>query len=97
MKTDICKNKHKGNAESNAAFATIESKITQGQDDVLFALQCLYRKSYCTQDGFTSKEIADWLEKPLHKISGRITELKAKGLIKQSGRRDGCAVYQVTQ
>jgi len=91
---DTCKNKHKGNAESNAAFATIESKITQGQDDVLCAFAALQDQLY---DSITSKDIAHWLEKPLHKISGRISELKEKKLIHQIGRRDGCAVYQVTQ
>ena len=87
---DICKNKHKGNAESNAAFAEIKDKITQGQEDVLWAMEELGNPT-------TSKEIAVWLAKPLHKISGRISELKEKNLIQQIGRRDRCAVYQVTQ
>jgi len=36
--------------------------------------------------------VAEWLESPLNAISGRISELKAMGRIRESGRRDGCAV-----
>jgi len=86
---DITKNKHKGNAESNTAFAAIENELTTRQNDVLTAFQDM---PYAT-----SKEVAFWLNKPLNVISGRITELKRMGRIKQLGRRDGCAVYQITQ
>ena len=42
---------------------------------------------------FTSKELAVQLDKPLNSISGRISELKAAGLIRETEyRRDRCAV-----
>jgi DNA-binding IclR family transcriptional regulator len=83
--TDITQNKHNGNANSAAAYETIADTLTNRQNDVLSAL--LRHPA-----GMTSKEIADWLESPLNAISGRISELKAMGRIRESGRRDGCAV-----
>jgi len=87
---DTTYNRHRGNAESNSAFATIQDTLSLRQNDVLEAFSLIGYPA-------TSKEITNWLQSPLNAISGRITELKAKGLIKQIGRRDGCAVYQVTQ
>lgn len=43
--------------------------------------------------GMTSKELAERLGKPLHAISGRLTELQTPAVIKKCGRRDGCAVW----
>ena len=82
---DITQNKHGGNANSAAAFETIADTLTNRQNDVLSAL---LRHPV----GMTSKEIAEWLESPLNAISGRISELKAMGKVRESGRRDGCAV-----
>ena len=90
MKTDITKNKHGVNAQSNAAFEKISGKINTMQQQVAIAIN---RASA----GATSKDIAHWLRRPLNAISGRITELKAMGKIKQIGRRDGCAVYVVSE
>jgi predicted transcriptional regulator len=40
----------------------------------------------------TSKEIAEFLNRPLNAISGRLSELKAIGKIEKTGqRRDGAA------
>ena len=83
--TDITSNKHGGNANSAAAYETIADTLTNRQNDVLSAL--LRHPA-----GMTSKEVAEWLESPLNAISGRISELKAMGRIREAGRRDGCAV-----
>ena len=89
MKTDPTKNKHGGNAQSNAAFEKIEETLTHRQNAVLGIIRdCV---------NATSKDVAYWLCSPLNAISGRITELKAMGKIKQIGRRDGCAVYVVSE
>ena len=82
---DITQNRHGGNANSAAAYETIADTLTNRQNDVLSAL--LRHPA-----GMTSKEIAEWLESPLNAISGRISELKAMGKVKEAGRRDGCAV-----
>jgi len=90
MKTDITKNKHGGNAQSNAAFEGIEETLTQRQNQVLGAIEMLDRYS---GKGATLHDIAHWLRLGANKISGRITQLKAMGKIHQIGRRDGCAVW----
>ena len=86
---DITQNKHRGNANSAAAYETIADTLTNRQNDVLSAL--LRHPA-----GMTSKEVAEWLESPLNAISGRISELKAMGKIRKAGRRDGCAVLVMT-
>ena len=46
--------------------------------------------------GLTSKELARKMQKPLNAVSGRITALSQKGLLKDSGvRRDKCRVMIV--
>lgn len=82
---DITQNKHGGNSNSAAAYETIADTLTNRQNDVLSVL--LRHPA-----GMTSKEIAEWLESPLNAISGRISELKAMGKVREAGRRDGCAV-----
>jgi hypothetical protein len=90
MKTDITKNKHGGNAQSNAAFEGIKEKLSWKQSQVLHAIS--YRSI-----GWTCRELAASFKVGMNAISGRITELKAMGKIKQIGRRDGCAVYVVSE
>jgi len=54
----------------------------------------LYRK--VGSAGLTSKELSRKMQKPLNAISGRITALRDKGLIMDSGyRRDKCRVMVV--
>jgi len=91
---DIRKIKHVGNAQSNAAFEGIKETLTQRQNQVLGAIEILDRYS---GKGATLHDIAHWLRLGANKISGRITQLKAMGKIKQVGRRDGCAVYVVSE
>jgi predicted HTH transcriptional regulator len=94
MKTDPTKNKHGGNAQSNAAFEKIEETLTQRQNQVLGAIEILDRYS---GKGATLHDITNWLRLEANKISGRITQLKAMGKIKQIGRRDGCAVWVINE
>lgn len=43
----------------------------------------------CGFQGTTLKQIAENFDKPLHALSGRISELKRDGLIFDSGRDEG--------
>jgi FixJ family two-component response regulator len=91
MKIDITKNKHGGNAQSNAAFSKLYANLTTRQQQVLGSI------AIKGSMGRTCKEIAERHGCGMNAISGRITELKAMGKIKQIGRRDGCAVYVVSE
>lgn len=84
---DICKNKHHHNPQSNAANQKV-NKLYDRQR-VLDIIK--------DSDGITSKEIARRLNKQLHQVSGRLSELKADEIISETGlKREGCAVYTVT-
>jgi len=96
MKTDITKNKHGGNAQSNEAFDGIMQLLTLRQLQVLATIK-LAKGWKPESDGATCKEIAERHGCGMNAISGRITELKAMGKIKQIGRRDGCAVYVISE
>jgi predicted transcriptional regulator len=86
---DITENKHGGNANSTAAFETIENQLKPRQREVH---SCIF-----WSNGVTCKEIADTLATGMNAISGRLTELKAMGKIKVVGRRDGCAIYEINE
>ena len=76
---DLSKGKH--NQLSKEAF----KKVRKGQKWEVLRLI----------DGQTStKEIADKLNKPIHSISGRFTELKALELIEFSHEKEGYSVYK---
>jgi hypothetical protein len=90
MKTDPTKNKHGGNAQSNAAFNSIYAKLTLRQEQVLASIKVK------GSTGRTCREIAERHGRGMNAISGRITELKAMGKIKQCGTRDGCAIWVLT-
>jgi len=96
MKTDITKNKHGGNAQSNAAFEGIMHMLTLRQLQVLATIK-LATGWKSESSGATCKEIAERHNRGMNAISGRITELKRMGKIKQIGRRDGCAVYVISE
>jgi predicted HTH transcriptional regulator len=96
MKTDITKNKHGGNAQSNAAFEKIEESLNLRQLQVLATIKLAPGWKPET-NGATCKEIAERHNRGMNAISGRITELKRMGKIKQIGRRDGCAVYVINE
>jgi len=71
---DPCANKHKGNQQSQEAFATVD--VTSGQQAVLGLLHT---------KPMTRKEIARAMDKPLHAVSGRCSELLAKCLVRATG------------
>ena len=51
----------------------------------------------CGLHGATLMEIAKAFDKLPHQISGRLSELKRDGVIRDSGlERDDCAVYRLT-
>lgn len=85
---DITRNKHKGNEASVAAFQRLE-KVTS-REAVLDAFRDLGGLSY-------SKQIAEHLNRDLHVISGRISELKRDGLLVSAdlGRLNGCEVLSL--
>jgi predicted transcriptional regulator len=88
---DVCANRHKGNAESKAANAKAsESKVKQRELVRVWITATRER-------GLTCKELAHELGVGMNAISGRFSELKAAGLIEQTGRRDGCGVYVITK
>ena len=45
----------------------------------------------------TSKDLAFRLNTQMHKISGRLTELKDLELIEEVGRRNGCAIFRIKE
>jgi hypothetical protein len=63
------------NPQSEAAFATVN--VTAGQRAVLDVL---------AGGPATSKRIAKELDRPLHSISGRLSELKAANRIRKTGK-----------
>jgi predicted transcriptional regulator len=81
--TDVCESRHKGNAASVAA--------NPAQTDKAVMRARVFR--IIEQKGVTfSKEIARELGMPLNCISGRISELKALGLIQETDERfEKCA------
>mgnify|MGYP000879158816 CR=1 FL=1 len=88
---DITENKHGGNANSTAALEAIYKNLNLKQAQVLATIKV--RGSM----GRTCREIAERHNCGMNAISGRLTELKAMGKIKATGRRDGCAIYHVTE
>ena len=86
---DITQNKHGGNANSTAAFGAIKDELKPRQREVH---SCIF-----WSNGITCKDIAEAMNTGMNAISGRLTELKAMGKIKVTGRRDGCAIYQINE
>jgi predicted transcriptional regulator len=86
---DITQNKHGGNANSKAAFGGIKDELKPRQREVYLYIICA--------NGITCKDIAEAMNTGMNAISGRLPELKAMGKIKVTGRRDGCAIYQINE
>ena len=82
---DICANRHRGNPESERAY--IDS-LVGARKHAAFILE------RCAAGGATCREVAAALGVGMNVISGRFTELNAKGLIVKTGVRDRCAIYQ---
>jgi hypothetical protein len=86
---DICRNRHRGNAESEAANTRLENSGAKSKQRarVLAAIQNAGVR------GITCKELARKWGLDMNCISGRFSELKKDDLIIQAGRREGCAVH----
>jgi hypothetical protein len=83
---DICKSRHKGNAQSVEANPSDEQKSEEQARVFAF----IKGKGLF---GATSKEVAAHLRKNLNCVSGRCSELKEMGLVFPNGqRRDRCGV-----
>lgn len=76
---DICERKHGGNEQSAAAFEALN--LNNLQAEVLDAIQS------AGQRGMTCHELADQWGVGVNQISGRFSELKAKGLAAVVGTR----------
>lgn len=84
---DVCRRRHGGNAQSEAANAKVAPAKKGMRVAILAAL--------AASDGLTLKELAKQFNKQLNQISGRVTELLADRLIERtSAERDGCAVLR---
>ncbi len=83
---DVCENRHKGNAESIAANPD-EATKRAAHTRILDLL---------VDNNLTSKEIAAKLGTELHCVSGRLSELLARGDIMRvsNQRREGCSVLR---
>lgn len=87
---DITVSRHRDSKASVEANARIRTSKSQDRAAV-WALAVSLGE-------FTSKELAVQLDKPLNSISGRISELKAAGLIRETEyRRGGCAVLRAAR
>jgi hypothetical protein len=70
--------KGRGNQESRAAWQRVLDHLVESQLDVLCIVQG------CHPEPVNAKEIAQALNKPLHCISGRVTELLEMGLVEKT-------------
>lgn len=87
--TDITARKHKNSPTSVEANKKAEPTKAVVREQIV---------NFGRGRNFTSKEVAEYLNKPLHAISGRCAELKALKLIEETGeRRDGCSVLRVVE
>ena len=85
---DICKNKHRGNEQS----ITANEKVLKKKDRN-FILEYLEKNG----EGY-SKNLARAMNKQLNQISGRLSELKADGLIEATGLiSEGCMNYTLAK
>jgi hypothetical protein len=86
---DICAGKHGGSPESKAANLRVQPHKNSMRGRVLELLKAKGER------GATSQEIALELRRPLHTISGRVTELLAAELAyKTEITRDGGRVVR---
>ena len=85
---DICINRHQGNPQSKEA----NRKVLKLKDRKFIV-------DYLTKNGKAySKQLARAMEKQLNQISGRISELKADGIIEGTEEIiEGCQVYRLVK
>tara|TARA_R100000655_G_scaffold4483_2_gene14503 strand:+ start:7101 stop:7469 length:369 start_codon:yes stop_codon:yes gene_type:complete len=78
---DICKNRHRGNRESVAAFNGIKKTVSDRREQVRQAIEA------AGANGATVHEVAEEMGTNPNNISGRFSELKKDDVIEQIGRR----------
>lgn len=83
---DVCERKHGGNANSVEANRRSAGNRKE-QRNAVFRAIC-----EAGSNGLTCKELSAAWGVGMNRISGRFSELKLVELIRESGRRDGCAV-----
>lgn len=74
---DICASRHKGNAQSAAAFESIKPTLTARRKEVLEVVRRL--------ETATGEEVADAMGVQVNVISGRLSDLKREGFIVPTG------------
>lgn len=85
---DVCAAKHGGSQESKAANLKAHPHKAKSRELVMHVLRI--------KGAATCKEIADYLNLPMHKVSGRLTELIAAGQARKSDAvRDGGRVILI--
>jgi CRP-like cAMP-binding protein len=83
INTDICARNHGNNTESAAAFERNHSTRKFDREQLFDLLQ---------QSPMTMKEVSSLLQRPLHTLSGRASELKQQHRVEKTGLvRDGSA------
>lgn len=85
---DICANRHQGNAQSMAAFQRVLESMPEQRANVARAIR------HAGSHGLTCKELAERWGCGMNAISGRFSELKAKGLVEKVGTREGSGVMR---
>lgn len=89
---DPCKHKHHGNMESRAAWEKVKRDLLRAQRVVFEVVLRAH------PEPVTPKEIARELGKPLHAISGRVTEGKELGILRASDIvREGSRAVALTE
>lgn len=78
---DPCLNKHGADPESREAWATVKQHARDTRMEVLVEI------SLAGEHGLTCEEAAAKRGLASYRLSGRFTELKARGLIEVCGRR----------
>lgn len=87
---DVCRKRHKGNPESEAANRKIQSSKAHLQERILNWIRC------AGSNGATCKEISRGMGLAYTTASARLSELKQQGRIyKTRERREDAAVLMV--
>ena len=80
---DPTRHKHHGELTSQRAWEKARTRRAECQQEVLDALRSVH------PEGLTCKELSAVLNKAMHKISGRITELLEDDLVRKGETRNG--------
>jgi len=83
---DVCANKH-GGVETSVEANLKPDKV----GDRHFIHQLILEAG---SNGLTLKEACSKMGRTPNQISGRFTEIKARGMIRREGRRDGCFIWR---